>query len=150
MAIKADRKYNGTIAAGSSLAESQTGTLSFNINIECEDGDTYFPIWLTDKNKEKARKYFEIIGADLSKLNNQNYFDLQLPVDIVGKGISFGTKEEEYNGKHTVKVAWIGKKSDPNLARGAASFFGGAAPATPQGKFTDDGMPVIDDSDIPF
>lgn len=43
-----------------------------------------------------------------------------------GREASFGTKDEEYNGKHSVKVVWIGKKSDPNLSRNAARYFGGA------------------------
>ena len=33
-------------------------------------------------------------------------------------------RDEEFNGRHSVKVVWIGKKSDPNLSRGAARFFG--------------------------
>jgi hypothetical protein len=145
MALQADRKYNGTIAANSALCESQTGTMSFNINIECDGEETQFPIWLTEKNRAKATKYFEIIGADMAKLSSQAYLEYELPVNIVGKEISFGTKDDEYNGKKRVKVAWIGKKTDPNLARGAASFFGGA-PATAD---TGHDRP-IDDTDIPF
>ena len=49
----------------------------------------------------------------------------QLGLDIEGREVSFGTKEEEYNGRHSVKVVWIGKQSDPNLSRSAARFFGG-------------------------
>jgi hypothetical protein len=146
MSLKADHKYQGRISPGSSLTESQTGTLSFQVMIECEDGDTFFPIWLTEKNREKAKKQFEIIGADTSKLNNANYLDMELAVSIVGKEISFGTKEEEYNGKRSIKVSWIGKKSDPNLARGAASFFGGNSDQPT--KSADDSP--IGDGDIPF
>ena len=62
--IRADHKYNGVITSGSGLVENKTGTVSFNVQLECEDGDTFFPIWLTEKNREKSMKYFEIIGAD--------------------------------------------------------------------------------------
>jgi hypothetical protein len=141
MALKVDHKYAGRIASGSCLTESQNGTLSFQVMLECEDGDAYFPIWLTEKNKEKAVKQFEIIGADTSKLSNPTYMDFELAVSIVGREISFGTREEEYRGNKVIKVAWIGKKSDPNLARGAANLFGG--------KIIPEEKP-IDDSDIPF
>jgi hypothetical protein len=148
MPLKSDNKYNGVVSPGSTLTESQTGTLSFQVMLECEDGDTYFPIWLTDKNREKALKYFEILGADVNKLNNSTYLEYELGNAITGKEVSFGTREETYKGKVSIKVAWIGKKSDPNLARGAAKFFGGVGDATTSRPVTSEDP--IGDSDIPF
>jgi hypothetical protein len=133
--IKSDCRYSGTVAPGSALYETQTGTLGYQVMLECAEGSTSFVIWLTDKNKERARKYFEVLGVDPEKLRDSSYIEYQLALDIEGKEVSFGTKDEEYNGKHSVKVVWIGRKSDPNLSRSAARYFGGAIdkPAYPRG-----------------
>ncbi len=127
MSVKADMKYNGVVGPGSHLYETQTGTLGYQITLECEDGSTSFVIWLTQKNRERARRYFEVLGVDLSLLKDSGYIEYQLGMDIEGREVSFGTKDEEYNGRHEIKVVWIGKKSDPNLSRSAARFFGGTA-----------------------
>ena len=62
MSIKADTKYNGVVAPGSQLYETQTGTLGYQVMLECPDGPTSFVIWLTQKNRERARRYFEALG----------------------------------------------------------------------------------------
>lgn len=144
MALKV-RKYNGIVESGSGIVESQTGTLSFQVMLSCEDGETSFNIWLTEKNRDRALKYFEVLGADTARLSNQPYLEYELPTAIVGKEVSFGTKEEQYNGSAKVKVSWIGKKSDPNVIRGAATFFGGKVPTPPSAPEA----PITDD-DIPF
>jgi hypothetical protein len=126
MSIKAETKYNGLVAPGSQLYETQTGTLGYQVMLECADGPTSFVIWLTQKNRERARRYFEVLGVDPEKLKDSGYIEYQLGLDIEGREVSFGTKEEEYNGKHNVKVVWIGKRSDPDLSRSAARFFGAA------------------------
>ena len=125
MSIKAETKYNGVVAPGSQLYETQTGTLGYQVMLECDDGPTSFVIWLTQKNRDRARRYFEVLGVDPDLLKDSGYIEYQLGLDIEGREVSFGTKDEEYNGKHSVKVVWIGKRSDPNLSRSAARFFGG-------------------------
>lgn len=145
MSVKAEKKYAGEIMEGAYFYYTSKGSLSFNIPIKCEDGTITFDLWLTDKNKERATKTLEMLGADKDKLSNQNYLEDKLPSMIVGKKISFGTNLETYNGKDTVKVVWIGKPTDPNVARGAASFFGGGSTETPE-----DISRPIDDNDIPF
>ncbi len=124
MSIKTDAKYNGIVAPGSQLYETQTGTLGYQVMLECEDGPTYFVIWLTQKNRDRARRYFEVLGIDPELLKDPGYLEYQLGLDIEGREVSFGTKDDDYNGKHNVKVVWIGKRSDPNLSRSAARFFG--------------------------
>jgi len=124
MSVKADTKYNGVVAPGSALYETQTGTLGYQVMLECPDGSTSFVIWLTQKNRERARRYFEALGIDPELLKDSGYIEYQLGLDIEGREVSFGTKEEEYNGRRSVKVVWIGKRSDPNLSRSAARFFG--------------------------
>jgi hypothetical protein len=127
--IKADSRYNGTVAPGSALYETQTGTLGYQVMLECQEGSTSFVIWLTDKNRERARKYFEILGVAPEMLKDPSYIEYQLGLDIEGREVSFGTKDEEYNGKHSVKVVWIGRKTDPNMSRSAAQYFGGSGDA---------------------
>ena len=124
MNIKADARYNGIVAPGSQLYETQTGTLGYQVMLECEDGPTSFVIWLTQKNRDRARRYFEVLGIDPDLLKDSSYIEYQLGLDIEGREVSFGTKEEEYNGRRNVKGVWIGKRSDPNLSRSAARFFG--------------------------
>lgn len=141
--LKADTKYNGRVGEGAGLHESGTGTMGFRVPLEYDDGNTEFIIWLSDKAKEKAQKTFtEVLGIPLEKLQSSTYFEYQLGQDIVGREVSFGTKEEEYKGKRKVKVAWIDKKSASlgvGVAAAAAQFFGGKAPMAP-----------ISDDDIPF
>jgi hypothetical protein len=124
--IRADIKYNGIVAPGSQLYETQTGTLGYQVMLECGDGSTSFVIWLTQKNRERARRYSDVLGVDLELLKDSSYIEYQHGLDIEGRELSFGTREEEYNGKRDVKVAWIGKRSDPNLSRSAARYFGAA------------------------
>jgi len=149
MALKPDRKYDGKIASGAYFSYSMNGNLGFQIPIACEDGQAWFTLWLTEKNRVKATSTLIMLGADQDKLANQSYLDNFLPGAIVGKEISFGTKEDEYNGKTSVKVVWIGKKTDPDVAKGAASFFGGGSPDPAR---NDEPLPAdpISDSDIPF
>jgi hypothetical protein len=109
---------------GSQLYESQTGTIGFQVMLECAEGSTDFVIWLTDNNRKYAKRYFEVLGVDSEKLKDPDYIEYQLGLDIEGREVSFGTKDDEYNGHNKVKVAWIGRKSNPNLSRGAARFFG--------------------------
>jgi hypothetical protein len=145
MAIAAERKYDGRIREGSYFAYSMNGNLALHILLDCEDGSTSFTLWLTEKNKAKAIKTLETLGADPAKLSNQNYLDYELANVLAGKEVSFGTKEDDYNGKTSIKVAWIGKKTDPNVGRGAASFFGGKVQNNEEPPPFTPG-----DSDIPF
>jgi len=137
MNIKADTKYNGIVAPGSQLYETQTGTLGYQIMLDCQDGSTSFVIWLTQKNRDRAKKYFEVLGVDPERMKDPGYIEYQLGLDIEGREISFGTKAEEYNGRQNIKVVWIGKQSDPNLSRSAARFFGGT---TTDGEMPGDGL----------
>jgi len=104
MTIKADAKYNGVVGPGSALYETQTGTLGYQVMLECADGSTSFVIWLTQKNRDRARKFLEILGVDPERLKDSGYIEYQLGLDIEGREVSFGTKEEEYNGRRSVKV----------------------------------------------
>ncbi len=102
--------------------------------LECGDGPTSFVIWLPQKNRERARRYFDVLGVDPEFLRDSSYIEYQLGLDIEGRELSFGTKEEEYNGKRNVKVVWIGKRTDPNLSRSAARFFSAPGEAEMPGE----------------
>ena len=143
MAIKPGKKYHGKVASGSELIQSQSGTLGYQVNLECEDGETDFIIWLTPKNKERAAKVFkEALGISEEKLQDGNYIELQLATDITGREVTFATVEEEYKGKSKVKVSFLFQRSalaGTSPGKAAASFFGAAKPMDP-----------ITDDDIPF
>lgn len=150
MNIKADKKYHGVVAAGSELIQSQNaGTLGYQVNLECEDGDTSYTIWLTPKNRERAEKTFtEALGVPREKLLNGNYIELQCGIDITGREVTFTTVEEEYKGKSKVKVAFLFRRSvvaGGSPGKAAAAFFGGTAnePSHIEGG-------PITDEDIPF
>lgn len=140
MAIKGDKKYHGEVIGGD-LVESGGGTLAYQVNLKCEDGEASYMIWLTARNRERASKTFiDVLGVDGEKLKNQTYIENQLALDITGKEVTFVTEEEEYKGKTKIKVAWLFKRSasNGNPAKAAASFFGGKSAAE------------ITDEDIPF
>ncbi len=147
MPIKAGRKYAGVVTPGSSLIESQSGSLGYQVQLECEDGETSYTIWLTPKTRENARECFEkALGVDPKKLEDGNYIEMQLALDIDGREVSFTTKEEEYKGKFKVKVSGLYRRSASNgvgLAKAAGSFFKGTGltPGADKG---------ITDDDIPF
>jgi len=142
MSIKAGKKYHGTVSDGSELIQSQSGTLGYQVNLQCEDGETNYVIWITPKNKERAEKTFtEALGVDREKLLNGNYIELQLGIDIAGREVTFVTQEEEYKGKTKIKVAFLFKRSvvaGGSPGKAVASFFSGKPAAD---EITDDDIP---------
>jgi hypothetical protein len=149
MGIKPDKRYNGTVAPGSQLMESQNGTLGFQVMLECEDGPTSFTIWLTERTKENAEKTFKnALGIEPEKLRDHNYIEMQLPLDIDGREVTFTTKDEEYNGKFKTKVNGLFKRSASaggSPFKAAAAFFKGEklgqGPATETNPITDGDIP---------
>lgn len=143
--IKPGKKYHGHVSTGSELIQSQSGTLGYQVQLKCEDGETDFIIWLTPKNKERAAKVFkEALGIPEEKLHDGNYIELQLATDIAGREVTFATVEEEYKGKSKVKVSFLFQRSalaGTSPGKAAASFFSGS-------KVTADNP--ITDEDVPF
>lgn len=127
--IKPGKKYHGTVAHGSRLYESQNGSMGFQLQLDSEDGPAEYTIWMTPKNKDRAKAAFvDILGVPEESLKDPNYFEYRLAEDIVGRPVTFSTVEEEYNGKKKTKVAFIYKPGSWALAGGtagqaAASFF---------------------------
>lgn len=149
MGLKIDYKYAGVIVGDSRLISTQSGSLGYQVMLSCDDGDTAFIIWLTPKNRARAIKTFEMLGITREHLAEKNYLEYQLALDIEGKEVSFGTREEEYNGKKSIKVSWLGKKSSGDLTQDAADFFGQAV-ANDSPASNDDSRPLVKDEDIPF
>ena len=140
MSIRADEKYNGVVAAGSCLYETFSGTVGYQVMLECEEGRASYIIWLTPKNRERAQKCFELLGISEEQLKKPSFFENELAQTIEGKEVSFGTAEEEWKGKRSVKVSWIGKASTTigqKVPSVAAQFFGGERPV----EITDDDIP---------
>lgn len=146
MGLKADHKYHGKVASGSEIMESQSGSLGYQVMLECEDGQASYIIWLTPKNRDNAAKVFtEALGVPVEKLQNSTYIENQLGIDITGREVTFVTEEETYKGKTRIKVAWLFKRSaisGGNPAKAVAGFF--SRPSGGQASFE------ADDNDIPF
>lgn len=146
MSIRPDKKYHGTVAIGSCLIESQNGTMGYQLQLDCEDGQAEYMIWLTAKNKDRARAAFvDILGVKEDKLQDANYFEYMLAEEITGRPITFTTVENEYKGKRKVQVAFIFKPGSWALdgagpGRAAAAFFGAEVKAPK----------IDDDDDMPF
>lgn len=142
MSLKAKR-YVGTVASGSGLYESNSGTLGFQVLLSCEDGATEYTIWLTEKNKKRAAEAFTILGIDPARLAKPEDFT-RIGEEIEGHEVSFETEEETYNGKTRMKVKWLSAKKDSgvgSIEQRAASLFGYSGPMT---------APADDTDDVPF
>lgn len=143
MSIKAPVKYHGNVVGGT-MMETQKGTLGYQVFLNCPDGETSYTIWLTAKNRDRARETFvDALGVDGDKLIDPNYIEMQLANDIAGRLVTFVTEEEVYKDTKRIKVAFLFKRSataDVKPAKAAADFFSGkVTPATP-----------ITDEDVPF
>lgn len=149
MALKPDWKYNGTVGPNSSFITTQRGSLGYQVNLICEDGETSFVIWLTEKNRKRAAGYFAVLGVLEDNLKSKSYVEFQMALDIEGREVSFGTQVEEYNGKQQIKVSWIGKKSTENPAAEAAAFFSGDGGSSGAGA-SEPSAPAAKDEEIPF
>jgi hypothetical protein len=120
------KRYVGTVASGSGLYESGSGTLGFQVLLQCEDGATDYTIWLTEKNQKRAAEAFTVLGIDPAKLAAPEEFT-KIGREIEGREVSFETDEETYNGKTRIKVKWLSAKKDSgvgSLEQRAASLFG--------------------------
>jgi hypothetical protein len=150
MGLRADTRYTGSVTRGN-LIESGKGTPGFEILIECDEGSMVHTIWLTPATIDKgyAQKDFAVFDVTEEQLQSESFLRNQLPVAIVGKPVTFGTKEDEYKGEVKVKCAWIGKPKGPTAATlegsVAAMFRGEKATAV---KAPGD-LSILDE-DIPF
>jgi hypothetical protein len=142
MGLKADTKYTGKVREGSDLIESNSGSLGFQVMLECEDGYTDYTIWITPKNRERAERDFQTLGVSKEKLTDDRYLQNGVGRDIAGRPLKFWTVEETYKDKTRVKVAGIGRANSGGAAKSAAAIFGGKDADSP-------GTPITDD-DIPF
>ena len=142
--LKPDTRYTGTIVDGG-IYEANSGTLGYQLLLNCEDGSTDYVIWLTPKNKEKAEKAFVSLGIDPKALRSETGIE-GIASQLAGMEVVFGTREEEYQGKKRVKVLWVGKpKGVTDLSVGnpiarAAAFFADEPKAT-QGSLDDEAVP---------
>ena len=134
--LRPDTRYTGTIVDGG-IYEANSGTLGYQLLLDCEDGATDFVIWLTPKSKEKAEKTFVALGIDPKALRSETGIE-GIASQLAGMEVVFGTREEEYLGKKRVKVFWVDKPKEGGASAGsplarAAAFFAepGAAKSAP-------------------
>jgi len=130
MAIRADRRYTGRVVEGSLYQSNNKKTPGFQLLIDCEDGTAEYTIWLTEKNKDRARRDFDTLGVTAQMLTSRNGWTFEIPGAVAGREVQFGTVIEEYGGEPRVKVSWIGKPGAANaeeLAASVASLFGGGS-----------------------
>jgi hypothetical protein len=141
--LRADAVYQGTVTNACLMASKAKKTPGFQIFIETEDGENAdHTIWLTPKNKDRAKADFETLGVDTAKLSSRAFIEHELPQAVIGKAVEFGTKSEEYNGQVRVKVSWlspVGAADSGELAAEVAHIFG--APK-PEPKNEDDEDPI--------
>lgn len=142
--LKPDTRYAGTIVDGG-IYEANSGTLGYQLLLNCEDGATDFVIWLTKKTKENgsAEKAFVGLGVDPKCLRSETGLE-GIASQLAGMEVVFGTRSEEYNGKTRVKVSWVGKPKEGGASAGsplarAAAFFADATEPDPKpASFKDD------------
>jgi len=108
------------------LAQTSKGTEFVGVTFEVTEGDCIgeritASLWWTPKTEERTR-------ADLRKLGWQDgvkNVDGHAHLVLVPNPIAIGVKEDEYNGKTSLKVDWIG--SPPSGVRDEDKLSGRAA-----------------------
>jgi len=152
--IKPNRTYTGEVQPGSCFITSQLGTVGFQVQLECEDGDCSRTIWITENSKKQAeREFTEVLGVKKENLTNATYVENQLAIDIIGRKVEFPTEEQEYpagSGKVKTVIRWLNKPSASGAAglspaRAAAVLFGAKPPLR-----MEDFPSTVSDDDIPF
>jgi len=142
MAFVDKGRYTGRVTRAK-LTESQKGTPGFEILIECEEGAMTHTIWITAKNIDRAVKDFAVFDVSEEMLDSETFLRDVLPEKIIGKLVTFGTKEETYQDKTSIKCAWINKGRDASesLEASVAGIFRAAKKAE---------NADFEDGDIPF
>lgn len=159
MAVKTGKRYTGRVVEGR-FFESQRNTPGFQLLLDCEDGSIDYPIWLTAKNRDKARRDFATLGVEPGQLTDRSFMTYQLPQIVQGVEVMFEARSEEYpqgSGTMQTKVAWIGKPSaggEEAIAANAVALFGGSGAAA-VGYSRDAGEPAdlsaaLEDDAPPF
>lgn len=146
--LHADRRYTGTIT-GACWMESSKGTPGLSLDIETTDGGFItHVVYFSDKSVKFNRELLEKFGVTAEQIRSGSYMQYELLSYLTGKEVTFQTKAEEYNGKVSIKLAWLAPKTAPTDSRGTgysvAQMFGGSEePADTTGA-------NLSDDDIPF
>ena len=156
MGLRAESKYRMTVERGGWIESDRTGASGFQVDMTCEDGPITAVIWVTEKSREMAEKQFAALGVNAERLKDYRFMNYELPQEVIGREVVVKTKEEEYKGKVSVKVAALYPPNAPSggdggAARSAVSIFGGTAVVENRPDTTGANLqaPLTDD-DIPF
>lgn len=155
MAHRADEKYLGTVTGARLIESAGKGTPGLELTIEeAQTGDMILhTIWLSPKSAEYAARDLETLGVTEAMRKDASFWSYKVSEVLPGTQIEYGTRAEEWKGKTTVKVAWIGKPrasstmGSRGLANAAAALFGGED--KPDTKAENLAAPITDD-EIPF
>jgi hypothetical protein len=158
MGLRADAKYRGEITF-CEWTESRNGTPGLQIDVESTEGSISHTWYLTEATLQYFERDMKGFGVTPDQLASGTFMQYELPTVLKGREVSFGTKEEVYNGKNRIKVSWIGAHKAPSDDRGVgyavAQMFGGTGPkngqtSSPPTSGGGDGVLPIGDDDIPF
>lgn len=127
--MRPDTTYSGTIT-GAAWVQARKGTPGLQVDLEAEDGQGISHVWwLTHKTKETFEGEMKEFGIKPEQLASGSFLQNELFSVLIGKDVTFATKEEEYQGTKKVKVHWINAGKAPSDPRGigfaVASLFGG-------------------------
>jgi hypothetical protein len=148
--LRADMRYDGEITSADWM-ESNGGTPGLSVNLDTPDGDGMSHVfWASPKALKGFKEQMKKFGFTEEQLASGSFMQHELPGQLVGREVTFGTKSETYNNRTQVKVHWIGPRRAASDERGigyaVAAMFGGKdepedvkAPSHP-----------IADDDIPF
>jgi hypothetical protein len=144
MTLRADQTYSGEIVACNWM-ESNKGTVGLSIQIVVEEYDQIGHVyWITHKTKDRFAEDMLAFDVTAEQLKNGPFLQHDLPMLLIGRAVSFGTKLEEYKGESKIKTSWIGAKRSPKDERGT----GYAVALLFAPELAQEQKP--DDDDIPF
>lgn len=143
MALQADRKYDGQITSAAWVVSRNKGTNGLQVDVETPDGDYIsHTFWITPRTRDRFAEDMAGFGIDAENLRNPSFLRHEMPTVLIGQEVSFTTKEETYNDKRSIKVAYLNPKTAPSDPRGiefaVASLF---APTVAEGEIGDDDVP---------
>lgn len=153
--IRDGERYNGEVSACSGLFQSPTkGTVGFAFSVRPNGEDKELPyiIWLKPEEKsiKRAKDEFSILGITTDHLASASYMEHRAPEAIMGRPVSFTAKAEEFEGRTTMKAAFLGRQRSQSLASEVAAMFGGEPTERSSEQPNDEPSPFDDEEPIPF
>lgn len=129
MPFEAEKSYVCRVADCYPTTSSQKGTRGFAMKLTHETaGDIYHTLWLA--SNEQKTKFVELMqkafGIKPEVLKSSSFWEDPMTL-VGGKDVEIKTKQDSYNGRDRVIVAFVNAVNSKRLASADdfASFFGG-------------------------